>query len=283
MSNPNVTAARPTSQDGSHWYFRDGRPCYELPKKTGGGMKAPTLADARKLDLVPSVTTILKILAKPALTNWLIEQAILAVITSPRREGETDDAFVDRIINVEMVQDQERDKAAQRGRDIHEALEFLFRGQQLPKPEIYPWVKPAFEFMRSSGELVGTEKILLGDGFAGRADLFQKHPDYWILRDYKSTKSMPNPKQGAWPEHRLQLAAYAKAFLDSLPETERCRRVVCSNVYISTIIPGSYVVCETEDWFETYERGFKCLLNYWQFANQYAPTTTPEPTLRLAA
>ena len=81
-------------------------------------MRKTTLADARKLGLVPSVTTILKVLAAPALESWKIEQACLALLTSPRQADERDDAFVKRILQTDRVQDQEAAAAAERGTEI---------------------------------------------------------------------------------------------------------------------------------------------------------------------
>ncbi len=50
-----------------HWYDRDGKAVFEVPKAKGDGMRATTIADARKLNLYPSVTTVLSVIAKPSL------------------------------------------------------------------------------------------------------------------------------------------------------------------------------------------------------------------------
>ncbi len=47
-----------------HWYDRDGKAVFEVPKAKGGGTRPTTIADARKLNLYPSVTTVLSVLAK---------------------------------------------------------------------------------------------------------------------------------------------------------------------------------------------------------------------------
>jgi hypothetical protein len=54
----------------SHWYSLDGKPCHTVPNKDGDGTRTTTLRDARKLQLLPSVTTIIGILDKPQLTKW---------------------------------------------------------------------------------------------------------------------------------------------------------------------------------------------------------------------
>ena len=56
------------SEESGHYYTRDGSPAYT----TNG--RGTTLRDARKLGLKPSVTTILQVVDKAALTSWLVRQ-----------------------------------------------------------------------------------------------------------------------------------------------------------------------------------------------------------------
>lgn len=258
------TNAKPTSRDSSHWYFTDGKPCYELPKKDGSGMKVPTLADARKLNLLPSVTTILKVLHKEALVNWLVEQACLAVLTSPRLPDEDLDSFVARILHTERVQDQESIMARDRGTQIHAALEGMFLGQ-VPDAYLLPWVEPAFRDIVSRGQCTHLERCVVGVGYAGKLDLQMDCDRVIWLWDWKTTKKLP--QRGAWPEHRLQLAAYAEAVRK---ETDRPIRT--GNVYVSTVEQGAYVVAEhPEDWTDTYQFGFLPLVQHWQWSTNYSP------------
>jgi len=53
-----------------------------------GGQRNTTLRDARTMNLVPSVTTILNIAAKPALLAWMQQQVLYAALTLPRRPDE---------------------------------------------------------------------------------------------------------------------------------------------------------------------------------------------------
>ena len=266
------TAARTFSKDSSHWYHPDGRSCYQIEKADKSGMRATTLRDARKLNLVPSVTTILKILHKEALVQWMIEQAVLAVLTAPRKEGEADDAFAKRVLQEEEQQHGEREAARDLGTQIHDALELYLVGAQ-PPADMHPWIWPAAEAMAAFGKVITTEQNLVGDGFAGRSDLIQDGGEFWAMTDYKSTKKLPDPKKGAWPEHQLQLAAYAAAWAhkcakDGLPN----RPIIRRNVYISTLEQGAYVICEhEEDWETIFEHGFRPLVTHWQWATGYAP------------
>lgn len=270
------TLANVKQSDSSHWYYQDGRPCYEMAKKDGSGMRPTTLADARKLNLLPSVTTILRILEKPALTDWKIEQAVLAAMTTPRLDGEADDAFVYRVLHQERHQDQESQKARDRGTEIHDALESLWNHDPV-SDEIKPWIMPAFEALSRYGAMIETEKALTGEGYAGKTDLVMlDSPVYWLF-DYKTSKKLPDPKKGAYAEHRLQLGAYARAWNKFLsgtgpdgPELSSDTEIRTANLYISTVDPGAFVICEHGPWQEQY-RAFSHLVAYWQIANQYFP------------
>jgi len=58
------------SAESVHWYRADdGKPQYTVPAKDGS-LRPTTLRDARKMNLLPSVTTVMKIAAKPAINVW---------------------------------------------------------------------------------------------------------------------------------------------------------------------------------------------------------------------
>ena len=64
------------ASESQHWYDRNGTPAYSVIAKNGVP-RPTTLRDARKLNLVPSVTTILNVAAKPALEAWKLNQICL--------------------------------------------------------------------------------------------------------------------------------------------------------------------------------------------------------------
>lgn len=266
-----TTLARPTTKDSAHWYTAGGEPCYEITGKTTGKPRPVNIADAREQGLLPSVTTILKVLHKEALVNWMIEQAVLATLTAPRQPGEETDAFVQRVLHTERQQDQESQLARDRGTEIHAALEALLLGQKI-EPSIEPWIMPAYQAIMQGSTIITTEQVLIGNGFAGRTDAITKNQFYTIW-DFKSTKKLPDPKRGgAWPEHRLQLAAYAKAFCESAFATDNQitpDQVIAANCYVSTIEEGQFSICQHENWPATFEKGFVPLLVYWQWANRF--------------
>lgn len=259
------TAANVKKSDSSHWYYSSGEPCYEMAKKDGTGMRPTTLADARKLNLLPSVTTILNILHKQALVEWLCEQTTLAVLTTPRNEGEELDVFVQRVLHGERVQDEEAQKARDLGTAIHAGMEAWFKREPVDA-EILPWIEPACQAIADTGEVKHSEMVLVGHGYAGRIDAAVLEPDAnWVLWDFKSTSKLPT--KGAWPEHVLQLAAYAHAF-----RRRTSAKIYTANCYISTKQQGEFAVFTHDpDWQSVYEQGFAPLLKHWCWANKYWP------------
>lgn len=261
-----TTAARTYSEESSHWYTKAGEAFHEVARSDGKGMRATTLRDARKLGLVPSVTNVLRILAKPALESWKQEQALLAVLTSPRLNGEADDAFVHRILNVDKVQDAEADAARQRGTRGHDALCKLFRGEEI-EPDIEPWVMPAFEQLCKGSELVATEKSLACEHYGGQVDLIQsieqheKAAPYFRISDFKFRKNIP---KSPYIEEELQCAAYANLLNHWQGDTQG---IVTQNVYVSTTNCGEFAIMEHGFWTTSYGQGFAPILRYWQWAN----------------
>lgn len=256
------TSANVKSSAGSHWYFRNGDPCYQVPMKTKSGMKKTTLADARELDLLPSVTTILRVLDKPALNEWKTEQAVLAALTSPRLSGESVDDFIHRIFQVERVQEAEAAAAAAKGTGIHDAIADALQAKPFD-PQYTPYVKAVFPMIEALGKVVWVERILIGDGYAGRSDLLVENDVNQVLLDFKSTKKIP--KQ-SYDEHKIQTAFYAK----TLPKPAN-KHLLTGNIYLSTANPGEISLSAQEDWEETYERAAKPLIQIWNFLNDYYP------------
>jgi hypothetical protein len=71
-----------------HWYDKDGNAVFEVAKAKGGGMRATTIADARKLNLYPSVTTVLSVLSKPSLDDWKLQQVAERAYSNPPQDNE---------------------------------------------------------------------------------------------------------------------------------------------------------------------------------------------------
>jgi len=111
----------------SHWYHKDGRPCYELPMKTKPGQtRPPTVRDAKELDLLPSVTGFNNVLYKPALESWKMMQTVLSALTLPRNMQETEDDFARRVVQDSQAESR---RAADFGTTVHALAEAYLKNQ----------------------------------------------------------------------------------------------------------------------------------------------------------
>ena len=111
----NIKQETTVASEQGHWYTKDGEPCYEV-EAAKGGMRATTLRDARKMDLVPSVTTILKVMSNQGLNVWLKNNLLMAAATLPRLDGESADDWIKR---VEADSKEQSQAAASLGTSIH--------------------------------------------------------------------------------------------------------------------------------------------------------------------
>lgn len=255
--------ARANAESG-HWYDAEGNPAYTV-KSAKGIDRATTLADARKFGLFPSVTTIQKIKAAPALTNWLIEQAILAALTLPRIDGEAERDYIARV----KLDGQAQGKAAaEEGTRIHNAIEDHFNGARVP--EFYvPHVQGVLDCLAKNfphvTDWVSEASFAHPAGYGGKIDLHS--PSTGIVIDYKGKDCKPgDTKRLAYDNHVEQLAAYHRG--RNLP------RNVCANIFVSRDVPGH---CVLETWTpEEVDQGwsvFEALLETWKRCNKYNPAS----------
>jgi len=267
----------------SHWYSLDGKPCHTVPNKDGDGTRTTTLRDARKLNLLPSVTTIIGILDKPQLTKWKMREAAKAAIAIPGPQGEEPlERFADRAIEHAMSQVGE---AADLGTKIHNAIENLMRGSaEEPSKEMQPYVKPVLEWMRSVGVKVTHSEIVLVNavhGFAGRVDALFTWGDGFGkmgILDFKTKKTKEGEKVEAYDEHLLQLAAYAATHYGA----GQLQHVVAANLFISSTEPGRLEVVkhDKERMVAAYE-AFTQMCAIWRFRKGYDPR--PQTEMKEAA
>ena len=257
----------------SHFYDTQGNPRHFV-KGSNGKERLSTIADAKKNGWLPSVTEVLKVLDKPALTRWQVRQGVYAVTTAPDLAGEGLDAKIERILDLEAQQDEESKIARDRGSDMHAGLEALSLGKPVD-PKLVPWIMPAYwatvGLNGVFGKVYAVEDIVIGKWYAGKADLItweELNKVNWII-DWKSAKTLP--KASAWPEHVLQMAAYAKALYSPMHQNIRT-----ANVYLSTVNPGEFKVLAHPDWQTTYEHGFRPLLEYYRWSRGFEVN---EPTV----
>ena len=244
------------SSESTHYYTRDGQPMYTVMGKSTGKPRPTTVKDAKQLDLVPSVTTILNVAAKPALNVWLQEQAILAALTLPRHENEPESAWLKRVVQDSKAQARD---AADVGTEIHAAIQGFYEGQ---KASAYPihvqTCVTAIEGRYGAKNWIAERSFAHEMGFGGKVDLHCED----VVIDIK-TKDFEDPsKVIPYEENLMQLAAYRVGL--GVPKAR------CANVSISRTNADLAVIKEWEE--EDLIRGFEmfsALLTFWQHKNQY--------------
>lgn len=226
--------------ESNHWYHRDGTPCYEIEGKNGK-LRPTTLRDARKLKLVPSVTSIIRLSAAPGLVNWQIEQAILASLTLPRVDGETDEQFIARVRRDAAAQ---ATKARERGILIHAWVQRWFESCEA-EDDALPYCESTNRtiYDECGYQNWECESSFATSTFGGKVDLIA--PGFLI--DIKtSDKDLGNLK--LWPEHEMQLAAY----IDGKWDYNISRAGI---LFVNSVTAKSRLIWATD---EELERGWKC-------------------------
>jgi hypothetical protein len=127
--------------ESGHWYAADGSPAYRIIGKNGKERNT-NVKDARERGFVPSVTTVLNIIAKPGLTNWLQQQVLLAALTLPRIDGETEENWLERVMTDSKSTGRD---AMDRGTQMHGVLERFYSGERDDYPRYVDQVDAAIK------------------------------------------------------------------------------------------------------------------------------------------
>ena len=242
--------------ESGHWYTQDGTPAYEVPNKSKGGMRPTRITDAKKIGLVPSVTTILKVLDKPGLNRWKLNQVMMAALTLPKIDGESLSDFEDRAWE---DSNKHSEYARNRGTEIHGAVENYFLTGRI-NPDFTAEIKAVVKSLESEfghPEWLAERSVSSPLGFGGKVDLHSHN----IVVDYKTKDFDKDHLPKSYDEQAMQLAAY-RACIN--PDA------ICANLYISRDNPGlvHLHVWDNKD----ISRGWKMfthLLKYWQVSKGY--------------
>jgi hypothetical protein len=229
------------ASEAGHWYAQDGTPAYEVLGKDGSPRKT-TLRDARKLDLVPSVTTIIRCAAAPGLEKWKRD--------NPDWEKLSGDA---------------RDI----GSTIHGCIECHFSGEYNKHAETYhAHVMGALDRL---GGWCGLDNLLPEKsfahplGFGGKCDIHKKVlPFPGFVADFKTKDFGEEWQPATYENHSMQLAAYREGF--GMPNARG------AIIFVSTQVPGLSRLVEVSQ----YDLGlgwrmFRGQLDYWQAKNDFQP------------
>jgi len=258
------------SGPSSHWYTLKGRPAHRQPKANGDGERSTNVRDAKRLNLIPSVTTILNVLGKSGLVNWQLEQVGLVAFDQRPTDGESRDYYAKRIVGASK---ETTDDAATAGSAVHAAIEAFYDGEEVPD-DLKPYVT-AVESWRESKKLtfIERETILVNRerGFAGMCDVVALGAQgQQSIIDWKTRKTSEGKKVRSYETEVMQIAAYAATRWGE--EEILKRRVYGANVYVSRNEVGRV---EVRAWspgelFEAYQTFLSCHA-IWRYLKNYDP------------
>lgn len=273
-----------------HYYFKNGDSCYEVERADGKGMRSTTLRDARKLDLLASVTTFLgDMIAKKSLQNWIktnvaktAAQIILDLMggTTSFKPDITQDELIKIILD---RSDIEVNKAAKFGNDVHDMVEAYALDRKEPTdPKLIPFFIPFKEWWDANIKKVFFAEItVVGDCYAGRLDLVAEmmNGDILII-DWKTRKrGKPTTKAevlcglgkfATYETDIIQLCAYRKALM-KMPDCPRIDGV--ANIYIDSVNPTPpHLHIWSDDKIERHTQCWDYLAMAWCHLKGYFPS-----------
>lgn len=229
-----------------------------------GKERTTSIRDARKLHLVPSVTTVMDVQAKPALLIWLQQQLLEAAMKTPYDYFTWEQAAWKSYILKETR--KKSSEPAARGTDIHNKLSDYFTTGHVNQEDnilIHNVLKALDEFfpgVKWDTELSFCDKEY---GFGGQVDLSSKEG---IILDFKTKDKSNIADMKQYDDHKMQLAAYQVGLGLNSPDTKRY------NLFVSVNdgTPGESLLLEAVE-FDKYWNMFYHLLNYWKVKNSYDP------------
>jgi hypothetical protein len=263
-----------------HFYTIDGESAHT--QNTKAGAKNPTrpttIADARKLGLLPSVTTIFDVINKPFLTEWKVREALKMAYANPASP------FIDRDSWVNKIKAQSEEQvggAAELGTAVHNCIETSldYSGSDESKARMFSFTEqvlelaaPAVEYVRLMGIVdMEREQVACSSlGYAGTIDISGYVDGMPIIVDFKTKKTREGEDIEVPETYPWQLAAYHFAEFGLNGEIHPHAKAI--NIYISTTEKGrmEIVTYERAELVEAFEC-FKACFKLWSLKNKYSP------------
>ncbi len=239
-----------------------------------GKTRATHIGDARKRNLVGSVTGIISMMAAPALENWKLNQLAETIMAEPWRSGDTYHSSTEKVTSYIERMKRESQKyakeAAKEGTRIHEAVENHYKGKQYNSDynTCVKAVTAAIQEEFGERDWISEKTFAHPLGYGGTCDLYcidgksgegENLPP--IVLDIKGKEFTEDkmPIKG-YSSHALQLSACAYGL--GIPGAIR------ANVFVSRT-NHELVSIYTHDNNDQAWRQFQACLELWKVFNKY--------------
>lgn len=200
------------SEQFGKFYDDNLRPIYQMPSADGKETVKVTIRQARKHGLMLSVSRILEEVADFDLVKWGKDQVAKACAEYPYdKPDKSEENMAAYLALVKAKADEYRNFTADRGKELHAAVERYYRGEQVDRSD--PAVDAAIaafdeKFAEWGAESITNERAIGGRkfGVVGTPDLVVKCGDVLRIVDFKTTDLSKFTKP--YVKWKLQLGAY---------------------------------------------------------------------------
>lgn len=211
---------------------------------------------------VDGVTSILGIIAKPALMYWAVNQAIDHLDRNIRPGVEYDEIQLQKLLEEAKYAHRKRSSEASNiGKIVHTWCENWIAGKK-PKLPIHVKARNACEqFLKwvekNDIEFLHSERVVYSreGNYAGTTDFIMKTNDRIYLGDFKTSNAI-------YDEYFFQTAAYQQAYLEEFPDEQ-----IEGNIVVRLSKTGDFEIRENYDYLGNVE-AFNAALTLFRRVNK---------------
>jgi hypothetical protein len=215
---------------------------------------------------VPSVTTVLSVIAKPKLTGWAARSAAQYAVANWEMLSQLDAA--ERCELIMTAHERSSGAAASKGDTVHELIQAWSTGVPFPEvpKEVGGFVSQYISFLMTEQPVFLANEVTMWShehGYAGTCDWIARIGTGIILADVKSGRR-------AYPEAGLQVAALAGADVIIAADGTERELPVISSLAVLHIRPRSWKLIPVKHRQENLA-AFLAALQLWRWQHETAP------------
>ena len=256
-------------RNDAHWYNGSGTSCHTVPGKDGMDRNT-TLRDARKLNLYPSVTTVIGgVLVNRGLAIWMQNIILEAAFSLPPQTNAND--FEEYGRRVKLDADEFGKVAREFGSKLHNEIDQFNRNMIAHRiheihGESAPWMEKYRDwFDENITEVISSEETVVNPefGYAGTMDLVADHKEHGIVVIDFKTQKFKNGKVNFYDSWNYQLAAYSKC----VPGYPQTLNVAIDSSEASAPVEKLWTAQESKRGWDVFRRACEI----WQLQKNYYP------------